>query len=139
MQPALGSGGAPVIRRHDAPAGSDIQRAPVGAASQPATCCADMFVTAAAAAVQGSQAEGQERILEESLGVCVYDGATETTACWKYYSLSTEELHAEQSEDHNEEEEEEEQADDRLHGVEKGNDEIPQRVPVSESRKKSIE
>lgn len=35
-----------------------------------------------------------------------------------YYSLSSEELHAKQSEDHDEEEEEEEQADDGLHGIE---------------------
>lgn len=39
--------------------------------------------------------------------------------------LSTEELHAEQSKDHDEEEEEEEQADDGLHGVEEGNDKVP--------------
>ena len=34
------------------------------------------------------------------------------------YSLSTKQLHAQQSKDHNEEEEEEQQADDGLHGVE---------------------
>jgi len=48
------------------------------------------------------------------------------------YSLSSEELHAQQSKDHNEEEEEEKQADDGLHGVEEGNDEVPQRIPISD-------
>lgn len=46
------------------------------------------------------------------------------------YSLSSKELHAQQGKHHDEEEEEEEQTDDGLHGVQEGNDEIPQRVPV---------
>lgn len=47
------------------------------------------------------------------------------------HSLSSKELHAQQSEDHNEEEEEEQQADDGLHWIKEGDYEVPQRVPVS--------
>lgn len=47
------------------------------------------------------------------------------------YSLSSKELHAQQSKDDDEEEEEEQQADDGLHGIKEGDDEIPQRVPIS--------
>lgn len=50
------------------------------------------------------------------------------------YSLSSKELHAQQSEHHNEEEEEEKQADDGLHGVQEGDHEVPQRVPVPERK-----
>ena len=56
---------------------------------------------------------------------------SESRTSQRDYSLSSEELHAEQSEDHDEQEEEEEQADDGLHGVQEGDHEIPQRVPVS--------
>lgn len=48
----------------------------------------------------------------------------------KKYSLATKQLHTQQSKDHNEEEEEEEKADDRLHGVQQGHHQVPQRVPV---------
>lgn len=47
------------------------------------------------------------------------------------HSLSSKELHAQQSEDHDEEEEEEQQADDGLHWIKEGDYEVPQRVPVS--------
>lgn len=46
------------------------------------------------------------------------------------YSLATKQLHAQQSKDYDEEEEEEQQADDRLHGIQQGHHQIPQRVPV---------
>lgn len=53
------------------------------------------------------------------------------------YSLSSKELHAQQSEDHDEEEEEEEQADDGFHGIKKGDHEVPQRVPISERKQQT--
>lgn len=51
--------------------------------------------------------------------------------CGGGHSLSSKELHAQQSKDHNEEEEEEQQADDGLHWIKEGDYEVPQRVPVS--------
>lgn len=45
-------------------------------------------------------------------------------------SLSPEELHAQQSEDHDEEEEQEQQADDGLHGVQQGHHQVAQGAPV---------
>lgn len=56
---------------------------------------------------------------------------------WRDYSLSSKELHAQQSEDHDEEEEEEEQADDGLHGIQEGDHEVPQRVPISERKRQT--
>lgn len=97
-----GPWGVPVFRRHGAPAGSDIQRA----AAQPASCCVDPL--------HRSQPPKEE---EDLCGV-------------RMYSLSSEELHPQQGKHHDEEEEEEEQTDDGLHGVQEGDDQIPQRVPV---------
>lgn len=56
--------------------------------------------------------------------MCLYVGMRD-------HSLSSKELHAQQSEDNNEEEEEEEQADDRLHWIKEGDHQVPQWVPVS--------
>lgn len=53
------------------------------------------------------------------------------------HSLSSEELHAQQGKDHDEEEQEEEQTDDGLHGVQEGNDKVPQRVPVSDRKQET--
>lgn len=44
--------------------------------------------------------------------------------------LAAEELHPQEGEDDDEEEEQEEQADDGLHGVEEGHDQVPERRPV---------
>lgn len=46
------------------------------------------------------------------------------------HSLPAKELHSQQGEDHDEEEEEEQQADDGLHGVEEGDDQVPEGRPV---------
>lgn len=54
------------------------------------------------------------------------------------YSLSSEELHAQQSKDHDEEEEEEEQADDGLHGVEQRDDQVTQRCPIPDKNRQSV-
>lgn len=53
------------------------------------------------------------------------------SVCGRDHSLSSKELHAQQSEDHNEEEEEEQQADDGLHWIKEGDYKVPQWVPVS--------
>lgn len=50
------------------------------------------------------------------------------------YILSSKQLHAKQSKDHDEEEEEEEQADDGLHGVQQRHHQIPQGGPVPEMK-----
>lgn len=53
----------------------------------------------------------------------------------KQHWLSSEELHAQQSKHNYEEEEQEQQADDRLHRVEKGHDEVAQRRPVPDENR----
>lgn len=46
------------------------------------------------------------------------------------YLLSSKELHPQQSKHHDEEEQQEEQTDDGLHGVQQGDHQIPQGIPV---------
>lgn len=48
--------------------------------------------------------------------------------------LAAEELHSQKGEDDNEQEKEEQQADDRFHGVEKRDDQVPERCPVPANR-----
>lgn len=48
--------------------------------------------------------------------------------------LAAEELHSQKGEDHDEQEEEEQQADDGFHGVEKRDDQVPERCPVPANR-----
>lgn len=54
------------------------------------------------------------------------------------YLLSPKQLHPQQSEDHDEEEEQEEKADDGLHGVEEGDHQVPQGVPVPERQEEEV-
>lgn len=44
--------------------------------------------------------------------------------------LAAKELHSQKGEDNDEQEKEEQQADDRFHGVEKRDDQVPERCPV---------
>lgn len=50
------------------------------------------------------------------------------------HSLSTKELHSQKGKDNDEQEKEEQQADDGFHGVEKRDDQVPERCPVPANR-----
>lgn len=50
------------------------------------------------------------------------------------HSLSTKELHSQKGKDDDEQEKEEQQADDGFHGVEKRDDQVPERCPVPANR-----
>lgn len=54
------------------------------------------------------------------------------------HSLSSKELHPQQSKDHDEQEKKEEQADDGFHGVEEGDHQVPQGVPVSKRKQQTL-
>lgn len=71
--------------------------------------------------------------MHELHGTCPWSGIWWLGSRAMGYSLSAEELHAQQSEDHNEEEEQEEQTDDGLHGAEQRHYQVTQRRPVPES------
>ena len=50
------------------------------------------------------------------------------------HSLAAEELHSQKGKDNDEQEKEEQQADDGFHGVEKRDDQVPERCPVPAKR-----
>lgn len=89
---------------------------------------------------QGGGSDGDvDRGSDVCVNMCVCAGKRRGVVSerWRDYSLSSKELHAQQSEDHDEEEEEEEQADDGLHGIQEGDHEVPQRVPISERKRQT--